>query len=128
MPAAAVSLAPARVGEAVIDAQTPVHFLVGFIAGVLKIDPHVAVLTFIGAKVIDQALRAGAGHALFEREHGQSLGNELSDLLFEMAGLTVGEKLRDKLEEPAPTAGLGRLHFRPYMGLNLTLIPNGAHP
>jgi|SRR5882672_6398485 len=127
MSAAAISLTPAHVGQAVIDAQTPVHFLVGFIAGVMKIDPHLAVLAFIGAKVVDQALRAGPSHALLERESGQSLGNELSDLLFEMAGLTAGERLREKLDEPAATAGIGRFQLQPYLGFSATLYPNGPH-
>jgi hypothetical protein len=124
MSGAVVSLAPANAGEAVIDAQSPVHFLVGFTAGILKVDPHLAVLVFIGAKVVEQALRSGPGHALLKREQGQSLGNELSDLLFEMGGLTVGEKLREHLDaQQEPTAGIGEYFVEPMQGFGYVRNP-----
>ncbi len=118
MSAPAISLAPAAHGEALIDAHTPLHAIVGFAAGVMGIDPHVAMLTFIGARIVEAALRSGTKHALFEREQGQSLGNELTDLLFELGGLQLGEKLRERLttEPEAPTAGLGRIVTNPYTG------------
>ncbi len=126
MAAPAVSLASAHHGEALVDAHTPLHALVGFAAGILGVDPHVAMLTFIGARIVEQALKSGTKHAIFEREEGQSLGNEMTDLLFEIAGLHYGEMLRHKLTaEPEPTAGLGRIHLQPYTGFNFTLTPNG---
>ena len=98
-----VSLAPAHHGEALIDAHSPLHAIVGFAAGVMGIEPHVAMLTFIGARIVEQALRAGTKEALFEREQGQSLGNEMTDLLLELSGLQLGERLRERLlAEPAP--------------------------
>ena len=100
----------AKHGGALVDAHTPLHAIVGFAAGVLGVDPHLAVATFIGARIVESALREGAKHALFAPEHGQSLGNEMTDLLFEMAGLHLGEAVRHKLTanpSPAPTAGLG---------------------
>lgn len=118
MAAPAVSLATAHHGEALVDAHTPLHALVGFAAGILGVDPHVAMMTFIGARIVEQALKSGAKHAVFEREEGQSLGNEMTDLLFEVAGLHYGETLRRRLTaEPEPTAGLGHPHrslFAPY--------------
>jgi hypothetical protein len=126
MSAPAVSLAPANRGEALIDAHSPLHAIVGFAAGILGVDPHVAMLTFIGARIVEAALKSGTKHALFGREEGQSLGNEMTDLLFELAGLHYGELLREKLTaEPAPAAGLGypahRSLFAPY-----PLTPNGT--
>jgi len=104
----AISWAPARQGEAVIDGLSPVHFLMGFAAGVLGIDPHLAIVTFVGAKIVDESLRQGARHAVFGRESGQSLGNELADVLLEVGGLHAGKMLRDKLGAPPPAAhGLG---------------------
>jgi len=116
--APAISLAPAKHGEALIDAHTPLHAIVGFAAGVMGVDPHVAMITFIGARIVEQALRAGTKHALFEREEGQSLGNEMTDLIFELGGLHAGEVLRERLlaEHEAPTAGLGRIIVNPYTG------------
>lgn len=122
--AAAISLAPAKQGEALIDSHSPLHVVIGFAAGVMGIDPHVAVLTFIGARIVEAALKSGAKHAVFEREDGQSLGNEMTDLLLEMAGLRAGELLRERLtaEPEAPTAGLGRIVQNPYTGA-LQVIP-----
>lgn len=103
-------LHPSRHGEAPVDVHTPVHFLVGFAAGVLGVNTYLAVCVFIGVKVVDQVLHMGP-HALLKSDEGQSLGNEAADLLFEMGGLAVGEKLREKLAPeptapPVPTAGL----------------------
>jgi hypothetical protein len=106
-----VSRAPAH-GAALIDAHTPLHGVVGFAAGILGIDPHLAVAVFIGARIVEQSLHSGAKHALFEREEGQSLGNELTDLLFEVAGLHYGQSLRKRLL-PEPVAGVGQYFAQP---------------
>jgi hypothetical protein len=120
MPARAISLNRAHHGAAMIDAHSPIHLLVGFAAGVLGVNTYLAVLAFIGAKVVDEVVHTGP-HALFRRGEGQSIGNELSDLLLEMGGLAVGEKLRERLlPAPLPTAGFSNFHA--------TLTPNGAFP
>ena len=107
--AQAISLSGAHRGQPVIDAHSPVHFLLGFAAGIFGIDPHLAVITFVGAKIVDESLRSGPKHAVLGRERGQSLGNELADVLLEVGGLYYGKLLRAKLAEPAPaTQGLGR--------------------
>jgi len=115
MVAPAVSLASAHHGEAIVDGHSPVHALVGFAAGILGMDPHVAMMVFIGARIVEHSLRSGPAHALFGREKGESLGNEMGDLLFEVAGLHYGKMLRDKLvaapHAPAPTAGIGQYYF-----------------
>lgn len=113
---AAVSFSPARKGAALVDAHSPLHAIVGFTAGILGIDPHIATLTFIGARIVEAALRSGTKHAVFEREDGKSLGNEMVNLLFELGGLHLGEHLREQLLEPppaAPAAGLGYDYFDP---------------
>lgn len=116
-----VSLAPAHHGEALIDAHTPLHAIVGFAAGVMGVEPHVAMLTFIGARIVEQALRAGTKEALFEREQGQSLGNEMTDLLFELGGLQLGERLRERLlAEPTPALAPAAGIDWPY-GWNITV-------
>ncbi len=127
MSAAAISLAPAHHGEALIDAHTPLHAIVGFAAGILGVDPHVAMMTFIGARIVEQALKSGTKHAIFGREEGQSLGNEMTDLLFEVAGLHYGEMLRERLTaEPQPAAGLGRTGVQSHM-YNPIFYPNGHY-
>lgn len=125
MAAPAISVAPEHRGAALIDSHTPLHAIVGFAAGVLGVDPHVAMAVFIGARIVEQSLKSGTKHAVFGREEGQSLGNEMTDLLFEVAGLHYGEHVRHQLLAPAePTAGIGRLHVQPYVGFNLQLTPN----
>lgn len=115
-----MSAASAKHGGALVDAHTPLHAIVGFIAGVAGIDPHLAMATFIGARIVESALRDGTHSALFGEGHAQSLGNEMADLLFEVGGLHVGEALRHKfIGSPVqPAAGLGFAHY-------LTL-PNGT--
>jgi hypothetical protein len=93
-------------GSALIDGMTPVHLVLGFFAGALGVDPKVAVATFIGARIIETAVRKGTGHALYGREEAQSLGNELGDVLALMAGSHLGHYLRDQAAANA-TAGLG---------------------
>lgn len=124
MVAAAASLAPAHHGAALIDAHTPLHAVVGFAAGILGVDPHVAMAVFIGARIVEASLKSGAKHALLGREEGQSLGNEMTDLLFEVGGLHYGQALRQRLTAEIPVAGIGyapnRSLFAPY-----TLTLNG---
>lgn len=111
MAAHAISLTPTQQGEAIVDAQTPLAFIVGFAAGIFGIDPSLAMVTFVGAKIVDQSLNANPKRALFRRERGESLGNQLADVLANFAGTQIGAQLRAKLNEPAPAAlelaGLG---------------------
>lgn len=111
MSAALASWSPKRSGTALIDAQTPLSFIVGFAAGIFGIDPSLAMLTFVGAKVVDQSLSAGTERALFRRDTGESLGNQLTDVLVNFAGTQIGAQLRGRLaEQPAPevpVSGLG---------------------
>ncbi len=115
MVAPAVSLSSAHHGEAIVDAHSPLHAIIGFAAGISGIDPHVAMMMFIGARIVEHSLRSGPKHALLEREQGQSLGNEFGDLLFEVAGLHYGHALRERLtaepQAPAPVAGIGNYYF-----------------
>lgn len=120
MSAAVVSLKPSAHGEAIVDRHTPLHFLVGFVAGAAGIDPHTAMIVFVGAKMVDQALQHGTSHAIFGKESGQSLGNEMADILVEIAGLHYGKSVRQRLAEPqlappavAPAAGLGAYYQDP---------------
>jgi hypothetical protein len=123
--AAPISFAPAKRGAALIDANSPIHLIVGFTAGILGIDPHAAIAVFVGAKIVEASLREGPHHALFERESGQSLGNEMTDLGLEVLGLHLGEHLRHKLQDAplatAPAAGIGAYFqdpmYQPISGL-----------
>ncbi len=112
MSATPISFAPHAQGRALVDSHTPIHATVGFVAGLLGMDPHLAVAILIGAKIVEASLREGPAHALFEPEHGQSLGNELTDLLFEVGGLHYGHLLRERMLEAKAqqTAGIGRYH------------------
>lgn len=126
MAAAAISLSPKHAGEAIVDVQSPLSFIVGFAAGIFGVDPSMATLTFVGAKIVDQSLSKGS-RAVFRRDSGQSLANQLADVLINFAGVQCGTLLRKRLEAEQATAGLGRLQFQPYVGFNATLTPNGLH-
>ena len=97
----------AKHGGALVDAHTPLHAIVGFVAGVLGVDTHLAVGVFIGARIVESSLRDGAKAALLKPEHGQSLGNEMTDLLFEIGGLGAGQAIRQKFTGEQPVHGLG---------------------
>jgi len=110
MSAPAISLEHGHHGEAIVDAHSPLHAIVGFTAGILGIDPHIAMMVFIGARIVEHSIVSSPTHALLGREQGQSLGNEMGDLLFEVAGLHYGKMLRERLvapPPPLPTSGLG---------------------
>ena len=99
----------ADVGPALFDYKTPMHFGVGFAAGTLGLNPHLAALLFIAAKAGKVALEEGLGHALFGEKEAQSYGNEMMDLLMEMSGILAGLKTRSLITgAPAlPVHGLG---------------------
>ncbi|HEX9641824.1 MAG TPA: hypothetical protein VGB13_10990 [Candidatus Krumholzibacteria bacterium] len=97
------------VGLALFDYKTPMHFGVGFAAGTLGLNPHLAAFLFIAAKAGKVALEEGMGHALFGKKEVQSYGNEMMDLLAEMTGILAGLKTRSLITGgPAlPAHGLG---------------------
>ncbi len=95
-------------GAALIDGMTPVHLVLGFFAGALGVDPKIAVASFIGARILETAVRQGTGHALFGREEAQSLGNELGDILALMLGTDLGKHLRERaMQNSAVPAAAG---------------------
>lgn len=98
-----------EVGLALFDYKTPMHFGLGFAAGTLGLNPHLAAILFIGLKAGKVALEEGMGHALFGDKEPQSYGNEMMDLFSEMMGIAAGLKARSMITgEPAlPAHGLG---------------------
>ena len=105
---------PKGPAQALVDAHSPVHFTVGFTAGVLGIDPHLALMAFIGARIVESALGEGLSKAI-ATEQRRSLGKELTNILLEVAGVYYGKTLRTRLAEPpAPAvAGLGIDYYDP---------------
>lgn len=97
--------------EPLIDARSPLHAIIGFAAGVMGIDPHLAMMAFVGARIVEQALDEGTEHAVYAREEGHSLGNEMTDLMFEIMGLHLGQKLRARLGHAPATHGVGQFSF-----------------
>ncbi len=102
-----VALRKHDVGAAFIDWMTPLHFGLGFTAGALGLNPHLAALLFIGTRTAVLAAEEGLGHALFSTEHGQSHANELADLSSEFLGLYLGGRTRQLITGQAPVHGLG---------------------
>ncbi len=89
-------------GQAAIDLYTPLHFGLGFVAGLKGISPVKAALFFTVLKIGVAALERGMGHALMRRVPGESNINELCDLLAEIAGVDAGAKVKNKWD-PNPT-------------------------
>jgi hypothetical protein len=101
-----VALHESEVGAAFIDWFTPMHFGLGFTAGALGLNPHLAAILFVGMRTAKLAAEEGLGHALFSTEHGQSHANELTDLTAEFLGLYAGGKARSLITGRAPVEGL----------------------
>lgn len=125
--ATAISFAPRARGKALIDAQTPTHAALGLAAGLLGLDTYLALAVLIGAKIVDASLRDGPAEALFSPGKGQALGNEMTDLLFEVGGLRLGHLLRERMQAAKgdQVATLGHYHHpnhyakKPIAGLGL---------
>lgn len=88
----------------IFDEQTPLHFGVGLSAGALGVDPHVATLGFIIARVIGVALNAGFNKALFLPQHGHSAAKEIADLAVEVTGIYVGKLVRERYQQQRAAA------------------------
>lgn len=89
-------------GQSALDLYTPVHFGVGFAAGVYGISPIRAALWLTVLKIGVAGYERGAQHALFSRARGESNLNELCDLLAEIGGVSLGARVRSKWN-PNPT-------------------------
>lgn len=89
-------------GQTALDYFTPIHFCVGFAAGVVGVSPVKAALVLTIAKLAVATAEKGMGHALFTRSRGESNLNELCDLLAEIAGVDAGARVRAKWD-PNPT-------------------------
>lgn len=83
-------------GQAAVDLYTPLHFGLGFAAGVYGVSPIKAALFFTVLKIGVASLEHGMGHALMRRVPGESNINELCDLLAEIGGVQVGARLRSR--------------------------------
>lgn len=100
----AISWADDRHGVTAIDADAPMHLFAGLVAGMMGLNIYTVLIVFVGAKIIDKSLRAGTTRALYEPESGESLGNQMTDLLLEVGGLYCGQRLRQQLTAPAVAA------------------------
>lgn len=90
-------------GQSPLDLFTPVHFGLGFIAGVMGVSPVKAALVFTVLKIGVASAEKGLGHALLRRVPGESNVNELCDLLAEIGGVSYGSQIRSRWA-PAPIA------------------------
>ena len=97
-------------GQAAVDFYTPLHFGLGFVAGIYGVSPVRAALFFTVLKIGVAALEHGMGHALMRRVPGESNINELCDLLAEIGGVDAGAKIRSKWnpQPTVPVAWFGR--------------------
>jgi len=115
----ALSLSPRRSGETLIDVNTPLAFIIGFTAGVWGIDPSMSMLTFVAAKIVHESLATDPKSALFKRGRGESLSNELGDVLANFAGVQLGVLTRGRLQQPATQQPAPQQPAQPVQGLAL---------
>ncbi len=101
-PARLVAQNRSEYGQAAVDLYTPLHFGLGFVAGIVGVSPVKAALFFTVAKIAVASLEHGMGHALLRRVPGESNINELCDLLAEIGGVDVGARVRTQWN-PNPT-------------------------
>lgn len=93
-------------GQSAVDVYTPLHFAVGFGAGLLGVSPVKAALWLTVLKIGVAAAEKGMGHALMGRIPGESNLNELCDLLAEIGGVDAGAWLRARSQASPTMAGL----------------------
>lgn len=80
---------------AVVDSKTPIHFLIGLVAGMSGLDPAWAAVAVIGFESSLIAMEGGLS-APFEKRFSQSAGNQAVDMLVGILGVSIGESIRSK--------------------------------
>ncbi len=95
-PARLIARNRSEYGQSPLDLYTPMHFGIGFIAGVMGVSPVKAALVFTVLKIGVASAEKGLGHALLRRVPGESNVNELCDLLAEIGGVSYGASVRSR--------------------------------
>lgn len=84
-------------------------------AGLVGIPVYTAMMMFVGAKIVSRTIDTNAKKAIFERARSESLGNELTDLVFQMIGHQFGQYLRSTAKQ-AVSGGVGAYYApQPYV-------------
>jgi hypothetical protein len=92
----AISLDEEWRGYAPIDGNTPIHFLVGMVAGLSNLNASWATVVVIGFEAMLITLEKGSIAAPFEQRAGQSYGNQAVDTMVGIMGVAVGESVKRK--------------------------------
>lgn len=91
-----ISMSKQHLGAAPIDGKTPVHFLVGVVAGMSGLNASWATVVVIGFEALLIMLEEGRVGAAFEKRSAQSYGNQAVDTMVGIAGVYYGEHLKKK--------------------------------
>lgn len=96
MDAPAISFEKKHAGLSPIDGMTPVHFGIGYIAGLSNMNPSWAMFSVIAFQAFLKVLEAGSVSAVFEKQSSQSYGNQAIESLMGIVGVYAGERSRQR--------------------------------
>jgi hypothetical protein len=82
-----------------VDGKTPIHFLVGLLAGLSGLNSGLATVVVIGFEALLITLEEGRLDAAFERSTPQSYGNQAVNTAVGILGVWYGEHLKKRQRE-----------------------------
>jgi len=94
-----ISMEKKHQGSSPIDGKTPVHFIVGVLAGMSGLSASWAAVTVIGFEALLITLEEGRLSAAFEKRSPQSYGNQAVDIMAGIAGVYYGELIKQHQTE-----------------------------
>ena len=103
-----VSLKAEHQGASPIDGKTPVHFLVGVVAGMSGLSASWATVVVIGFEAFLITLEEGRLSAPFEKRSPQSYGNQAVDTMAGIAGVYYGEVLKKRQGQSLAQAAMAK--------------------
>lgn len=91
-----VSLKKQNLGSSPIDGKTPIHFMVGIVAGMSGLSASWAAVAVLGFEALIITLDEGRLDAAFEKRSPQSQGNQAIDIMAGIAGVYYGELIKQR--------------------------------
>ena len=96
-----VSLKKQNLGASPIDGKTPIHFMVGIVAGMSGLSASWAAVAVLGFEALIITLDEASLSAAFEKRSPQSQGNQAIDIMAGIAGVYYGELIKQRQDRMA---------------------------
>lgn len=108
-PPLVVAKAATHEGRSIIDSNSAIRFVLGFIAGGAGIDGTVVALAALSYEALLDLVAAEGEDLAFKRRPGESYANQASDMLLTMLGVYVGKYMKERwrVEEAARRQSMG---------------------